>query len=151
MKKQNIKICCCILIACIVPLCCIAISLTKDSTRKDADYVFCGKVVSISKSDKKADSKIEILMKVSIELLDQHKGKALTNKTISVYYDTPSSNSIGRTCPPYVTVEVGKTYLFAAITNILKKLPNELYMPSGDFVDSTNNCKSANQRMEHTR
>ena len=78
-------------------------------------------------------------MLASIKLFHQHKGRPLMAKTVGLYYEV-SAGSVVRGCPPEVELGVGKTYVFAACTNVLKAWPDELYLHTGDFVDTTNAC-----------
>jgi hypothetical protein len=142
MTSSKIKWWCYGLLTSMAPLVSVAISQTKESARAEADYVFCGRVISTAATGAKAVSPDEVLRTASIELFHQHKGQALPEKTVNIYYAV-SAGSVFQICPPEVKLEVGQVSLFAACTNILKTSPGELFVPCGDFVDATNACPGA--------
>lgn len=135
------------LTACLVPFLCMAMSQTKESARDWADYVFCGKVVSIATASviKARGNELmedEVLMKATLEVLHHHKGPASPDRIVFAYFKTGT----GSACPPDVRLEAGHAYLFAAVTNGMKLRAGEFFLLTGDFVDSTNACSAVARR-----
>lgn len=142
MTSKPIKRWWCGMLVSLFPLGCLALSQTKESARAAADYVFCGRVNSMNAPGAKALSQNDVLMMASLEMLHQHKGRALTAKTVAVYYEV-SAGTVIWCCPPEVSLKIGQAYMFAACTNRLKDFPGEMYVPCGDFIDTTNACPGA--------
>lgn len=119
-----------------VPLFVLALGTTKEFTRKHADFVFIGKIVSVEKQ--REANRSTLYFKAVMDVERQIKGFSTATNVVSFIFEAPDTNSqfkaVSR-CPPFAQFTVGRRHIVAAEINWEVCRDGSYFVMSNDCVE----------------